>query len=369
MRLPGQGTEQQRPRASARRGRFRRARRAVCWGLAAFAAAQAALALALTRWAPELRDPAYGIKARQLQHRLRRAESPPDLVVMLGSSRVAYGLRGEQLEAELGRELGRPVVVYNLGRLGGGPIAECVYLHRLLAEGPRPRLVFLEFIPHMMTRAGTTSELESLRVGPLGPDDAALLERFGAEEGGPPWWLARGVPVWAYRRAFLYRFAPRLLTREVRAHCQLQWWQGLSPSGWQARESKGPREEAERAHLAWVRPLLDELEATPFGPEVPGCRAFEDTLELARAEGVPVVLVLLPEAPSLRRLYPAGSWARARRYLEGLGARYGCPLVDAREWVPADDFADPDHLAPPGARLFTERLGREVLRRSLVPGP
>jgi hypothetical protein len=36
-------------------------------------------------------------------------------------------------------------------------------------------------------------------------------------------------------------------------------------------------------------------------------------------------------------------------------------VINGREWVADDDFSDSHHLLPHGAKVFTERLGREVL--------
>jgi hypothetical protein len=44
-----------------------------------------------------------------------------------------------------------------------------------------------------------------------------------------------------------------------------------------------------------------------------------------------------------------------------LGAEFSVPVVDARQWCPDEDFLDPHHLTPDGARTFTLRLGSEVL--------
>ena len=70
------------------------------------------------------------------------------------------------------------------------------------------------------------------------------------------------------------------------------------------------------------------------------------------------VLILMPEAPSYRGLYPQGLRERVKTSLESLGV----PLVDASEWLPESDFYDGHHPFKKGAEAFTARLLREVPR-------
>src|SRR5262249_39956547 len=53
--------------------------------------------------------------------------------------------------------------------------------------------------------------------------------------------------------------------------------------------------------------------------------------------------------------------AETDRYLGRLGAEYGVPLIDTRDWMNDTDFADGFHLWPEAAAVFTERFAPEVL--------
>ncbi len=285
---------------------------------------------------------------------------------MLGSSRTAFGFEGSLLEDDFSRVQGRSVVFYNMGRLGGGPVADCVYLHRLLANGIRPRLLVVELPPSMMTTIGSQREMESLQVGPLTSSDQALLHRLGCSTDETlPAWVDVAVPIYSRRRLLLYKLAPTLLTRDVRAHCLGQWWQGLDNCGWVAGARTGPTKEREDSHMQMMQPLLDLMATTTYDDALPGCRALDDIMQVTRAEGIPVAMIVMPESPRLRQAYPANAWERLWAYLQETCVHRHCPLIDARAWVPAEHFADPDHLAPAGARLFTEKLGREQLRQLL----
>jgi hypothetical protein len=344
------------------RQRFTRARRAVCVALAVFLVAQVLLAVAVEGSLPELCDPAYGLKLKQLRARLRACAAPPELVVALGSSRVAHGFDGALLEDDLGRQLGRPAVLYNLGRLGGGPISECLYLHRLLAEGIRPNRLLVEVLPRMLTRAASKAEMESLEFATLDPADVAVLERFGAMKPRLPWWVQRSFPERTHRQAFLHGVAPLLLPRDVRAQWDQQWWKGLDCCGWKAIEHWGDNKAIEKYHVKVAAPFQDELARTGLPGNLPGCRALEEVLRLAREGGIETALVMLPEGKALRPLWSAEAREHASAYLRHVQAEFGCPLIDASEWVAAEeDFVDPDHLTVRGARAFTEQFGREFL--------
>src|SRR6266542_2056202 len=92
------------------------------WGLAGFVALQLGLLASIQWWTPEFRDPFYAYKARQLRGRTVGVSERPLTVVMLGSSRTTFGLKGGALEPRLAEQAGRPVAVFNFGLTGAGPL-------------------------------------------------------------------------------------------------------------------------------------------------------------------------------------------------------------------------------------------------------
>ena len=52
----------------------------------------------------------------------------------------------------------------------------------------------------------------------------------------------------------------------------------------------------------------------------------------------------------------------------GLLDEGGVPIVDARAWLPDDDFMDGHHTTKHGAEAFTQRLERDVLRPLVAGG-
>jgi hypothetical protein len=83
-------------------------------------------------------------------------------------------------------------------------------------------------------------------------------------------------------------------------------------------------------------------------------------LDDCRRADVPVLLILMPESPAFRAVYPPGAIHQLADYLGRLHREYAVPVLDARTWVGEDGFWDGHHLLPAGAAEFSRRLGREA---------
>jgi hypothetical protein len=336
----------------------RSARGALLWGLAAFAALQLGLAVAVEGWLPQLRDPYFAYRAARLAPRVAGPDRP-FLILVLGSSRVQDGLVAGDLEAPLARALGRPVVVFNFGIPGAGPITNLLNLKRLLARGIHPDLLVVEVLPVTLAdhrpEPGEASHLQADR---LWRHELAVLGRYRIALGRRyrAWWWGWLVPTHAHRFAILSRLAPVLLPGQVR----LDWARDVDASGW--REPVVPEVTPEQRRLGLER------DAGGHGPVLasfqlgePSCRAQKDLLRLCQARSIPAALLWMPETAAYRSWYPAAVLAQLRRFLAEVSRDYRAPLIDARAWVGEDGFRDGQHLSRGGATMFTRRFGREVL--------
>lgn len=348
-----------------RRGRFpRRARGALLWGLATALALQLGLALLMERWLPEFRDPHFFYKAQRLHERFRTAPAGSFTVVMLGSSRTAFGLRGQETEERLARELGRPVVIYNFGVVGAGPVTQLLYLKRLLAEGLRPDLLLVEVLPPLLAgQTGVPAEAHWLPATRLWLPELTWLRHFHFPVAAMRriWWEAWPVPWYARRFTILSRFAPAVLPYQLRE----DWSRGTDAWGWApgfqlTATPAQHRTAVERARLEYTGYFVG------LRLDGPACAALEELLGVCRREGMATAMVLMPEGPEFRSWYPPAAWVQIQAYLREVSRTAGAPIIDAREWVPEEDFSDSHHLQPHGASVFSERLGREPLP-ALVP--
>jgi hypothetical protein len=351
----------------------------VLWALTCFFSLQLGLAAAIECWLMRLRDPFYAGKSARL-HRLaedgngdlaRRssdwtlniAHRPPHersstLIVMLGSSRTAYGMNGRQVSEYLTREHGRPMTVFNFGIPAAGPLSQLLSLNRLLEEGIRPDLLLVEVLPPLLAGQGPMPvEANWLIAHRLKLGELTIMERQGyrVKELRRDWWQAWPVPWFSHRFALVSRWLPIWLPWNLRE----DWTDGPDAWGWTPTRVVDPTPEGYRRVVEIARRQYQGY-LSSFRLSEPTCRAQRELLEICRREQIPVALVLMPEGSLFRSWYPPATWQTIQAFLDGLQADYGVALIDARRWIADDYFSDTHHLLCEGSTLFSERLGKEL---------
>jgi hypothetical protein len=321
---------------------------------------QIGLAVAIEFWLPDLRDPAYGVKLRVLKHRVTAGVTQQPMVLMGGSSRVEYGLLGQPLEQQLAEELGTRPVVFNFGITAGGALTQLLVINRLVGEGIRPDLMLVEVFPPNLSVNTGLNELPRLTPERLWLDELPLLANFGARplpELRVEWWQGWPAPSYSHRHAILTRLAPLFLPGGVVAISSSRFDDsGMGPT-FTCPRSPEEHQHAVAATIAQYRPWFHEFR---LGGAC--CDALRETLRLCRREHIGAALVLMPEATEYRdTLYSPESWAQIEAFVADLSREFDVPVINARDWVPSDEFADGHHLIAAGAERFTERLGREHL--------
>jgi hypothetical protein len=330
----------------------------LAWGLATFIAFQLILAGMVRFCFPFLRDPDYAYKADRLEHRLRATGGRPLTVVMLGSSRTVFGLKPKPLEGKLARDLGSPCIVFNFGLTGAGPLLEWLSLDRLLRDEIRPDVLLVEVLPALLAdQSPGPPEGYNLPAERLWLADLSLLEPYGFPLPAyrRSWWASWTLPWYTLRFGILSRVTPTWLPWNVRK----DWFRSIDEWGCpdrplQANTPAVYRYAVDRAHREYL-PFLSR-----FRLGAPSCQALRDLLARCRREGITAALVLMPEGTEFRSWYPPAAWAQIETCLAELSRIYGVPVINAREWVADDQFADSHHLRPEGADVFTARLEPEV---------
>jgi hypothetical protein len=326
------------------------------WGLASFVALQLGLAVAIEFWLPQLRDPFYAYKAARLRE--RTATSPrPFTVVMLGTSRTTYGLKAGDLEQHLEQAQQRPVAAFNFGIPGAGPLTQLLALRRLLAEGVRTDVLLIEVLPPLLNGLLPNSEFDRLPAHRLKLGELRLLARYGAPlpDLRRSWWQAWPVPWYSHRFAIISAAAPALLSWQIRE----DWFRCVDGHGWVDPPYGEVTPEKQRAGVVRARNDYAGY-LTNFRVGGPACAALRELLALCGREKIAPVLVLMPEGSDFRSWYGAEHWAEIDTFLKELQREYDVPLIDAREWVRDEDFADSHHLLPQGADVFTARLSSSL---------
>jgi hypothetical protein len=346
--------------APRRRDRRRQGRACLFWGLAFFALLQVTLGLYTEYCRPDLRDPTFEIKYRQLARRVAACPAPPVKVVFFGSSMTAHGIEAGLLEEPVARAVGRPAVVFNLGIHQSGPLSNLIYLRRLLGRGLRPDLAVIEVTPLVLDYPDKPGDAILFPGNRLERGEVAIVQGYSKDPDlCAEWREALLVPAHGHRLAILCCEAHFLVPFDDR----LLVWEEMDEHGWLSQEVYDP--ERHRETLEHVRACMGPRLAA-YTPGEPPRRALTEVLDLLRTERVPAVLLLMPEGPLLRSLYAPGADARLIEDIATLGRSYGVPMVRARDWLGEDQFVDSFHATCEGARVLTERLGREVIVPLLV---
>ena len=334
----------------------RSGRMVLIWVFVWYAVTQAGLALLKDRW--QSIAPANESIKRPALRRLMAEEPEQPLALMLGSSRTCWALRAGSLDGMAGAD-GQRVRVYNFGIPSTGPIHEWLYLRDMLAEGIRPRLLLVEFLPPLLCapQRGVLSEESTTAYPWMSARDFVRMMPYLSRPGrrGRDWLQAQIAPCYAFRlqlHAELQKMAfgahfpsfpavdewgwrtmtPKLLPAEERACNVKREHDGYSPGLNHFRMAEGPR------------------------------RALHDLLALCRRERIPVALVLMPESSEFRALYSPDAQAASRDLLAELSREYDAAVIDANRWVNDEDFEDGHHVMAHGADVFTNRLREEIQR-------
>lgn len=344
------------------------AKTALLWGVLAFLAGQGVLAYVVGRSHPEIRDPEYGYRLLRLREQEAAAPGRP-LFLILGSSRTLSGICPPALPpwpADTGAE----PRVFNFSQLGAGPVRELLALRRLLAAGHRPDWLLLEVWPPFWPQQGYWLDEGHIMQQDLRPEDLSVVSRYFANRREALQKLAAEalLPITALRSNILARCASFLLSPDQRWREQrFAFWQDGEPSGWRPWLEHGTADDF-RARIAGVKqqtkPCLDHF----FISETTD-RALREILEECRRQHTKAALILMPEHSELRSWYKPAVHEQINVYLDRLKREFQVPVFDTRTWVADDEFHDLTHMAPPAARPFTLRLGRELLLPWLCEGP
>ena len=294
------------------------------------------------------RDPEVESKLGRLCA-LRAEEPDRPLVVVLGSSRTAYGLDATSLSRDA------HALVFNFGIMGSAPLMHLVNLRRLLDRGVRPDLLYVEVMPPLVADQELPLEEKLLEVSRLSFSEVLALRRYSHDRLRlwRHWCTARVLP--CAHRIGLHGWLTGDLPAAVPSF--------LDRHGWRAR-TDAIDEEDRRQGLGVARRQYAVPCAAP-GVASGSRRALEDLLALCRREGIAVRLLLMPEGKRFRDLYTPAARGALTELLTRLRERWGVAVVDARDWVEDAGFWDTHHMLPTGARRFTARFRRESLNSAL----
>jgi hypothetical protein len=329
------------------------ARRAVLLALGTFILIQVLLFGLMHRF-PQLRDPQFGDKFKQMQAMIAHSPQPSEVLLALGSSRTGMGFRGDLVSKAVSQPGKRPVLAFNFGIPAVGPVLQLTYLKRFLAKGFRPNVLLLEVHPALLSsQNGNPIEKRGLNLEQLNFSEIESIQQRGYLPASAKldWALAQTVPSAESRFVLLGRLLPNWLSPGTR----FDWGRKTDPWGWNACVWSNPPESQRQQGIESARKEYEEVLRELRFDTAP-VDALRELLALARQEKIAVKLILMPEGAIFRSWYPPEVEARLQELLRSLNT----PLIDARSWVAEEDFLDSHHLLKSGATLFSERLGKEL---------
>lgn len=315
--------------------------------------------VALDELRPGVRDPEYARRVRELRARIAENPGRP-VVLVVGSSRAAMGVRPAEWEAVRPAILGQPdPLIFNMSLLGGGPIMELMVLRRAYADGLQPDVVLLEFWPPYLHSQGMWAETDRIAPDRLYPIDRQIVQDYFPDPGKVERQLRqyRWNPVWAARQRLLVQLLPKWLPNNKR----MDWtWDTVDGWGWKPGFDYPPGPTPERTAMLGqchdiYRPLFHSYRVSPDA-----LRAIREAVELARSHGAHVGFVFMPEASEFRSWYPPRVERLAREHLTNLSRELAVPVIDARLWMDDGLFVDGFHLSRIGAAEFTRKFGPAV---------
>jgi hypothetical protein len=268
----------------------------------------------------------------------------------LGTSRTAYGFRPGLAPGVAAGDT--EPLVFNFGVLGGGPLFELVYLHRLLAEGIRPAKVLIEVHPPLLHDVPDLEAVLAPVTERCDARDLAVLRRYAANPIRlyAPWLRLRLATCHWYRYDMLCRAAPRWVNSAPRSDVQ-----GLTRTdhlGWVPYPWGAPSDAERRRRIRQTVEAYESAIRDFAVSDVPD-RALREMLDICRRAQIDAALVIMPEESEYRRTFATRTHARAEAYLEALCGDYDIPLFDTRDWCGDWEFGDAQHLLRDGAERFS----------------
>jgi hypothetical protein len=304
----------------------------------------------LERCHPNAYDPEFAARLALLRDRI--AESPDrPLLLVVGSSRLVTDFLPERLPDLDVTDRGKPLA-FNFSHTGAGPLINLMEIRRLMRQGVKPRWLVVEVLPPMLATSGrsTAASLAAAEDLPF------LFTHMPRWKGLGRYCYIRCMPDTRHYLAAVKEHAPAWAF----ADHDLEFAEFGPLGGSTPLKAEATAENVQRCTDA-VRtqyyPGLQDFQISDVAD-----RSLRELIELCRGEQVDLVLVLTPESSEFRSWYPEKTQKIIQDYCEDLRGRSGARVIDARGWLPDEDFLDAHHALPHGAEVFTLRLNHDVLQ-------
>jgi hypothetical protein len=311
--------------------------------LAVTVAVVAAQNAAIATFFPHLGRLATDFSPAFLQRELDAAAARPPAAVFLGDS-VLWGYRLRADETAVAILAARGCACTNLAFKSGNPPNDYALARLFRARGVRPRAVVLEVNQRVLSEADPEYRTLHPAVAALASPYLTSADRGALDLPGAAGGAAAGLD---------RVLAPLWLLYAMRAD---------------VRETLFPPADDAPARPVTAAAFEGTYDLSPLTERNVGVRYLERTLDVLRADGVPVVAFLTPTNHALLHEFIDGPPYRANgAYLQRLLERRGARVLDLDRAVPAGEFIDNDHLTAAGQRRLAALLEPAVRLASSEP--
>ena len=283
----------------------------------------------------------YAPDAQQLIEDMDRLETAGIVsdVVFTGSSMVQFGIRSSIVEDRLGS--------VEAAHNAGIPKGYTTVTRRWLLEEVAPRLR-----PGRVVWGLSSLDFNGGRPTP------AIIEYEAARAGAPGFfgWVDRGL--WSVSMVARYRdilrepgFLFDLLDDQSTSRPEVDIGDLMEPADWPA-VAQTPKTFADLRSSLLADFHIGEGHAADF----------KVTVEALLAEGIEVVVALLPVSAPYVEAHPEGAagYALFTEWLQDEAGSLGVPLFDYSRAIPEGEFLDYNHVGPDGAALLTEMVAADL---------
>lgn len=335
---------------AAPRPQARNAKAVLAWSLVCLAALHIGIHVYLERCHPNAYDPEFAARLTLLRNRIAEAPDRP-LLLVVGSSRLVTDFLPERLPDLDVRERRTPLA-FNFSHTGAGPLINLMEIRRLFRQGVKPRWLVVEVLPPMLATSGRSTAASLAAADDL----SFVFAHMPRWKGLGRYLYIRSMPDARHYLAAVKEHGPAWAF----ADRDLEFAE-LGPLGGSTPlKAEATAENVQRctdAVRSQYYPGLQDFQISDVADQ-----SLRELIELCRGEQVDLVLVLTPESSEFRGWYPEKTQKTIQDYCEGLRRRCDVRVIDARSWLPDEDFLDAHHALPRGAEAFTLRLGRDVLQ-------
>jgi hypothetical protein len=248
---------------------------------------------------------------------------------------------------------GRTVMPFNFSRNGGGPVYSRLAYERLCRQDLKPDWVVIELMPALMTARYERFFYTSITAGEL----RDLARYVSGRRAIGCYAKLHLLPAYRTRSGLLRALAPSWVVPGGADDPEST----IDPLGGEGKRIRPSMPDAERrAEDARVSAGYAAILAN-FRIDPGADRALRDLLRACREGGTRAVVIRTPESATFRAAYQREALTALDAYAQGLTAEFGVGVVDARKWLPDEEFEDGHHPLLAGQKRFTDRLHREVL--------